>query len=60
MGEVVEEDLQLLVIVKVGSDDCAHGRRHGELGRGDVLEDRGPRVSGPMNGRVGVGSMPTA
>ena len=43
MGEVVEEDLQLLVIVKVGGDDCAHRGGHGELGRGDVLGREGCR-----------------
>lgn len=43
MGEVVEEDLQLLVIVKVSSDDCAHRGGHGELGRGDVLGREGCR-----------------
>lgn len=46
MGEVVEENLQLLVIVKVGGDDCADRGGHGELGRGDVLGERGLQVSG--------------
>lgn len=32
MGKIVEEYLQLLVIVKVGGDDSAHGGWHGELG----------------------------
>lgn len=44
MGKVVEEDLQLLVIVKVGGNDCADRGWHGELGRGDVLGCRGERV----------------
>lgn len=38
VGDVVEKNLQLVVIVKVCSDDGAHRRRHGELLRGDVLE----------------------
>lgn len=38
VGDVVEKNLQLVVIVKVCSDDSAHRRRHGELLRGDVLE----------------------
>ena len=46
MGEVVEEDLQLLVIVKVSGDDCAHRGGHGELGRGDVLGREGCRSVG--------------
>lgn len=59
MGEVVEEDLQLLVIVKVGSDDCADGGGHGELGGGDVLGGEGLQVSGQMRGTVGGGKRPT-
>lgn len=51
MGEVVEEDLQLLVIVKVGGDDCADRGRHGELGRGDILGgEKATEVSGQMSG----------
>lgn len=38
VGDVVEKHLQLVVIVKVCSDDGAHRRRHGELLRGDILE----------------------
>lgn len=45
MGKVVEEDLQLLVIVKVGGDDCADRGRHGELGRGNVLAGERVQVS---------------
>lgn len=37
VGDVVEENLQLVVIVKVCGDDGAHRRRHGELLRGNVL-----------------------
>lgn len=43
VGNVVEEDLQLLVIVKVGSDDSADGGWHGELGCGDVPKSDAPR-----------------
>lgn len=37
---VVEKHLQLLVIVKVGSDDCAHRRASGKFRSGDVLKGR--------------------
>lgn len=40
VGDVVEEDLQLVVIVKVSSDHGAGRRGHGELLGGDVLRGR--------------------
>lgn len=39
VSDVVEENLQLLVIVKVSCNDGADGGRHGELGGGDVLRE---------------------
>ncbi len=40
VGDIIEEDLQLVVIVKVGSDDGANWRRHGKLLGCDVLRSK--------------------
>lgn len=43
VGDVVEEDLQLVVIVKVGREHGADRRRHGKLLGGDILRGRATR-----------------
>lgn len=45
MGEVVEEDLQFLIIVKVSGDDGTDRGWHGKFGRGDVLTGERVQVS---------------
>lgn len=43
VGDVVEEDLQLVVIVKVRREHGADRRRHGKLLGGDILRRRTTR-----------------
>lgn len=45
VGDVIEEDLQFIVIVKVCCDNGANRGRHGELLRRDVLKDNRRTIS---------------